>query len=662
MQKSIPFEWQNAIDDITNDLLSHAKEDSNGIYWETWSPIHFLEKNYSKEVLAGLYNGNAGILLYLMEVFSITQDEKLRTILQKSADWLTHYCAHHSTKDYGFYSGIGGISYVLIKASQLLNDKQYLQAALHSMKEASSLTETGPLNLDLLSGTAGTLLALLHLFNETEDQGVLDQIKILLKQLIDHFHFAKKGGISWGKAYRYIDCLCGLSHGASGISWVLFEVSAYFSNKELEILAKQAYLYEKAYFDHSENNWPDFRKDLFSGEQIKSAVVDFAENEQPWSEPTYMSAWCHGAPGIGMSRLRMYEITGDKVYLDEAHAALENTISNTEYLGNFSLCHGIGGNAYLPVMFLTSGYAKNDNLNTLLEKYVGYAIRQKTQLGHYLSGRVKDFNKQDISLFNGSSGIGYFMLFAAMKEPGQLDILCPGLKDSRSKIKLSFDIELSSSFLSKLFPSTSRLLQQLDNKAYKDLLETIYVFGEHENLKQRIIKKLQSSINTSSYKEILTDLFLYEDVLHKLSQSPKGNVHTYLQELHLYYQHEEIFSHFPNGLQAQIHPESMVHTMKWPWHLIEDEEIDLKQLPDTPGRYTIFLKATTRGCQVQELNDLNTMLLQKFKKSKDIQQVVLTMIKGTKKKEKEEIKALLYSQIQELRKAGILVYIPAITP
>ena len=63
-----------------------------------------------------------------------------------------------------------------------------------------------------------------------------------------------------------------------------------------------------------------------------------------------MTFWCHGTPGIALARLRAYEMTGDERYEADAIAALKTTQGSIEsaldsWAGNFSLCHGLAGNA-----------------------------------------------------------------------------------------------------------------------------------------------------------------------------------------------------------------------------------------------------------------------------------------------------------------------------
>jgi hypothetical protein len=65
---------------------------------------------------------------------------------------------------------------------------------------------------------------------------------------------------------------------------------------------------------------------------------------------SYSVAWCHGAAGIALARLRAYELTQLPVLKHEAEVALETTFVHTEAVlrsgaGSYSLCHGLLGNA-----------------------------------------------------------------------------------------------------------------------------------------------------------------------------------------------------------------------------------------------------------------------------------------------------------------------------
>jgi lantibiotic modifying enzyme len=56
-----------------------------------------------------------------------------------------------------------------------------------------------------------------------------------------------------------------------------------------------------------------------------------------------MHAWCHGAPGIGLGRLRLLRHLDDPTIRAEIEVALQSTLT-AGFGYNHSLCHGDLGN------------------------------------------------------------------------------------------------------------------------------------------------------------------------------------------------------------------------------------------------------------------------------------------------------------------------------
>jgi lantibiotic modifying enzyme len=69
--------------------------------------------------------------------------------------------------------------------------------------------------------------------------------------------------------------------------------------------------YERALFDETHRNWPDLRES-----SILKVATSGAEG------PAFLQAWCHGAPGIGLSRLAMSRQVDDSFIRAEISAAL----------------------------------------------------------------------------------------------------------------------------------------------------------------------------------------------------------------------------------------------------------------------------------------------------------------------------------------------------
>jgi len=90
-----------------------------------------------------------------------------------------------------------------------------------------------------------------------------------------------------------------------------------------------------------------------------------------------MTAWCHGALGIGAVRLRFYEATRDTTALAEASAAIQagrllamraGADLRNNQLSDASLCHGLGGVAEL---FLLAHEVFNSNDHLRAARRVG---------------------------------------------------------------------------------------------------------------------------------------------------------------------------------------------------------------------------------------------------------------------------------------------------
>jgi lantibiotic modifying enzyme len=133
--------------------------------------------------------------------------------------------------------------------------------------------------------------------------------------------------------------LTGFSHGTAGVAYALLELFQATGDTKYRRGAELAFNYERRWFDASAGNWPDFREEPGARKR----------GNDPWPCAT---AWCHGAPGIGLSRLRAYEVLRDATCKDEALIALETTRSWIESAlrsgtCSFCLCHGLAGNADL---------------------------------------------------------------------------------------------------------------------------------------------------------------------------------------------------------------------------------------------------------------------------------------------------------------------------
>jgi lantibiotic biosynthesis protein len=125
--------------------------------------------------------------------------------------------------------------------------------------------------------------------------------------------------------------LCGYSHGAAGVGHALLELYAAKSDDRYRAAAESAFAYEQTWFDHA-GTWPDLRG--------VARVTGYQAPAPP------AGSWCHGAPGIALSRLRAQRILAEP----REDAATATALTKDIACGllqrepdDFSLCHGAAG-------------------------------------------------------------------------------------------------------------------------------------------------------------------------------------------------------------------------------------------------------------------------------------------------------------------------------
>jgi lantibiotic modifying enzyme len=193
--------------------------------------------------------------------------------------------------------------------------------------------------MDIISGNAGAIPALLDMYNILHEPMLYDLAVKLGDELLQ---FAVKGAAGWSWDYKANGIrstqynLTGFSHGAAGIAYSLLELFRKTEDSRYRIAAQEGFKYENQWFNNALNNWPDFRL-LSKSKKNNSEVFPYA------------MAWCHGAPGICLSRMRAYQILQDEKYLKDCQNALSaiiQSMKNRVDIGhdNYSLCHGVGGN------------------------------------------------------------------------------------------------------------------------------------------------------------------------------------------------------------------------------------------------------------------------------------------------------------------------------
>lgn len=282
----------------------------------------------------GLYLGVAGIALFLGHLARLTGDARQAAAAAGALAQVQAQVQRDDPRAYGFYTGSSGAAWALATATDMHGETRWKAAGVRALR---ALVDSAALDvsLDLLSGQAGFAAVLASVAAAEDDALLADAAAAIADRLVASAeHVAET--VSWPGCHGQTANLLGLSHGTTGIALALLEVDQIRPAARYRAAAAGALSYERACYSPAHRNWPDFR-----------AAPD--ASRVSGAEPPHVVAWCHGATGMGMARLRMLELLpSEPALLAEIDAALATTVAvlNTPVepaAADVSLCHGITG-------------------------------------------------------------------------------------------------------------------------------------------------------------------------------------------------------------------------------------------------------------------------------------------------------------------------------
>jgi hypothetical protein len=347
-----------------------------------------------------LYGGTSGVALFLAELWRSTGDSPTRrTAMAAIRHSLSKLEATPQTDRIGLHTGWSGIAMAAGRMAQIFGQQELQDAAL-ALQTRCSAEEIDDDRFDLLSGRAGAIVAVLALRSVVGGPVVPDCARKWGEQLLQTAVRSQQA-CSWGSAMlRGRRRLTGFSHGTAGVGSALLELYRASEEERFREAAEGAFEYERQWFDHGAGNWPDFRGDARPA-SAKSGSI-------PCS-----TAWCHGAPGIVLSRLRASNILTDPQLWKEIEVGVGSTYRATQLwasseAANYSLCHGLAGNAEVLISAADALGATFEPASRLAEEIAAIGIHQYLEPGKVWPCGVA--GGENHSLMLGLAGIGYFYL------------------------------------------------------------------------------------------------------------------------------------------------------------------------------------------------------------------------------------------------------------
>lgn len=398
---------------IAQQIIDNAAIDENNtLYWMHMSLDPVIEKFRLMPIDNSLYNGRCGVALFLALLYKKTEYPMYREsvfnvldpILDISISGKNHPSCYN-VSGLGIGTGLGSIVYSFALLYSILREQKFLEISIIFTQSMTKEMVEKDLQMDILGGTAGAILGMIKLFEITGDSDILKKCNdfgtLLLKKRI-----TDKNGFKVWKTQGVKRALTGFSHGAAGYALAYSRLYKITDDEKFRRAANHAVNYENSVFCKEQNNWPDFRNQ--AGKDSPKKVI-------------CRTAWCHGAPGIGLSRLGILDINNKtSKRLFNSNTLLENissaikAIDNYPFSGADNLCCGNTGN----MDFLIEAAKKMNKPDLLAKagKLAAFIHKRALSDGMYDLLAKEPGGIFSPGLFQGTAGIGYLFLRIAFDD------------------------------------------------------------------------------------------------------------------------------------------------------------------------------------------------------------------------------------------------------
>jgi type 2 lantibiotic biosynthesis protein LanM len=290
----------------------------------------------------------------------------------------------------GAVVGLGAYVYTFLHLAEWLGEPELLAEA-HAV--AGLITPeriAADRSLDIATGCAGALLALLRLDRAGSEAQPPDGLRPAERALLCGEHLLRQRVTHRDEPMAWstdgLRPFCGYLHGAAGFAAALKRLAEVSADPELVAAAKKALAFERFHFDAAAGNWPDLRTP---------------------GNP-FMVAWCHGAAGVAVGRLAMLpEMAGEELN-GELAAALATTRDCREQAADHLCCGNLGrAEILLEASRILGDEAFERNARELARRTADRAA------GRFRYSHDRHDTTFSPTFFRGAAGIGYsFLRFA----------------------------------------------------------------------------------------------------------------------------------------------------------------------------------------------------------------------------------------------------------
>ena len=377
--------------EIADELSREAVRASDGS--AAWIALEYLKEADAfqfKPISFNLYSGAIGLALFLAALAKTGGKAEHADLAAAAAapilraiDGELDSLLRYGTVGGG--NGLGSIIYGLASIADFLPGHPIAARAESAALRCAGHVDRPLLRrdgkFDLIFGSAGLLLGLAKLHRLRGDAALAEPIARTGDYLLEGRGADGLVATYGGKP------ITGMSHGAAGIALALMRAQAATGDSRYGEAAMAHIAFEEGLWDEEAGNYPDYRSTP--------------------QEKAFLTSWCHGAPGIGLSRIAMHRIAGDPDLLVQAGRSMLTT-------GAFTLDHVdhlcCGNMGRIDVQLEHARATGDSALAGSLRRDASYVVDRYRRTGSFrllLNAPNKVFAP---GMFTGAAGIAYGLL------------------------------------------------------------------------------------------------------------------------------------------------------------------------------------------------------------------------------------------------------------
>jgi Lanthionine synthetase C-like protein len=621
MSKSI-LETGARVHDIALRYAAFLMENRTaGFYAAEYEPAGNLQL-YNWESPENIETGASGALLFLIELYRQTRDEKYAVVINEEIQLLLAYCKNTSSVNYSFYTGRGGVIYTLLQFYEVTRDEKLLNEALELIAPANEEYLYSDYTSDYLyDGRAGTLLIIIYLYQLSGAKFLLEYINEFAEKIITNAQVSGNTIFWSSKGETGIKAPCGFAHGAAGIRFVFRYLHRFCANPLFEHIIEGADKFISSCIVPELENWGNFKKNLLNREVSKEYEAAYLSGKSDIFEPTDELNWADGTGGILFSALARMDNGEVEMGVAKLKSAITQKMTQPATL--YSGLAGLGTSIYELNLIL-----KDKELEALLEKLTDWLIPESA------SPDIKG------GLFHGKLGIAYFFLKKGNACKGGENILAPllnsGVEGPAHEIDLTLSLNaMRRCFLLRVFPRTMYVAEAIDPEAVKMYFKTssFDYFDLDIRSFENFIEK-QCIVSAGNYSR-LADVFSLEKTKHEFYISEKRSaLEIYLNRRHCHNRAMKVLAGAQEWFMNQrfsFSDDIKIAETQWDWSF-DDEYSQLKIAPTKkkymknmekqPAKFTYMIQVDGNGKPSESLFRADLVLLREFfKEPKPVSQV-----------------------------------------